>query len=418
MPVTPAAHALESTALRHLRLCADADRLWSILRGVLGGVSDSDARTVRRYEAAYEAFFSGSRALAFWKGRVALHALLRAADLRPGDEVILPGYTCSMVPAAILFAGARPVYVDIRAHDYNMDPAAVEAAITPRTRAMVVQHTYGFPADMDALLSLARRHGLVLIEDCCHALGCTWRGQWLGSFGDAAFFSSQWNKHYTTGLGGMAVIRRADLADRVARLRDCEAYAPGPSRAWLLAVLMLVHHLTVFPTTITAVQRLFRWLAAHGLLIGSASPSEFTATCPPRYFTRMSAVQARVGLVELARLERNLRHRRQLVTFYDDMLDRTPPGVVVQPLVRYPVRVTDRQRVLREAARRFVEIGTWFECPLHPAETDHDAFGYRPGSCPVAEEAARQVVNLPVHPRTTRAAARRAAQLVRPWLVA
>ena len=133
----------------------------------------------------------------FFKGRDALHAILRAANIGSGDQVLLPGYTCVVVPNAINYLGAEPVYVDIEDKTYNIDCDILENGAgslwnPEQTKAIIVQHTYGIPCDMDRILEFAKKHNLFVIEDSCHALGSTWRGQQVGSFGDAAFFSSQW----------------------------------------------------------------------------------------------------------------------------------------------------------------------------------------------------------------------------------
>ena len=124
------------------------------------------------YEAAFSRLLGPDvRAFAFWKGRVALYAILRALGVGAGDEVLIAGFTCVVVPNAVRFAGATPVYADIAPGSYNLDPASAERTITPRTRAMIVQHTLGLPAELDELLALAEQHNLVVIEDCAHTLG-------------------------------------------------------------------------------------------------------------------------------------------------------------------------------------------------------------------------------------------------------
>ncbi|MFN6946977.1 MAG: DegT/DnrJ/EryC1/StrS family aminotransferase, partial [Cytophagaceae bacterium] len=111
-----------------------------------------------------------------------------------GDEVILPGFTCIVVPNAIIYLGAKPVYVDINSETFNIDPQLIEENITEKTKAIIAQHTFGIPADMDKILHIANKHNLFVIEDSCHALGSKYKGKYVGSFGDAAFFSSQWSK--------------------------------------------------------------------------------------------------------------------------------------------------------------------------------------------------------------------------------
>ena len=140
-----------------------------------------------------------------------MYAILRALGVSEGDEVILPGYTCVMDVNPIKYLGARPVYVDIEPATYNLDVRLLEKAITPRTKVIIAQHTYGYPCEMDAILSIAGRHGIPVVEDCCLALGSTYKGKLCGTFGLAAYWSFQWNKPFTTGIGGMATGERQGL---------------------------------------------------------------------------------------------------------------------------------------------------------------------------------------------------------------
>ena len=384
-----------------------------LLRELLIPTLHTPGEAARAYEAGYEAMLPGLKAFTFWKGRVALFSILRGMGIGQGDEVMMPGYTCVVVPGATIYAGAKPVYVDIRASDYNIDPDLLDQAVTPRTKALIVQHTYGVPAQLDRITDWASARDLPIIEDCCHALGCTHRGGLLGTFGKAAFFSSQWNKHYPTALGGVAVVNDADLAGRVGKLRDEECRSPSRRSTWMIAAQILAHHLLVFPSTLLIAQSIFRWLTAKGLVIGSATGEELTNQCPAHYLTAMSDLQARIGLFELARLRRNLSHRHGLAKFYRDQLGNLPADWPDQPLVRYPLRVEDRDAFLAAAFRERIEVGTWFECPLHPKETDHALFDYEFGCCPEAERAAGQVVNLPVHMRVSRKYAERVVDFAR-----
>lgn len=132
----------------------------------------------------------GDRIALFAKGRVALYAILRALEVGPGDEVIVPAFTCVAVPNAIIYTGARPVYVDIDPRTYTIDPAAVEVALTPRTRVVLSQNTFGASADLDALAGIGAAHRLQVVDDCTHGLGGTYRGCPNGSVSPAAFFST------------------------------------------------------------------------------------------------------------------------------------------------------------------------------------------------------------------------------------
>jgi perosamine synthetase len=175
---------------------------------------------VRRFEAEFAARLGVPHALAVSNGTVALHLALAAFGIGPGDEVIVPDLTFAATINAVLYAGAVPVIVDVDPATWNMDPAAVAAAITPRTRALIPVHLYGQPADMDALMALADRHGLVVIEDAAEAAGATYKGRPCGGIGHAGTFSFFSNKLITTGEGGMVVLRDDKAAERARMLRD------------------------------------------------------------------------------------------------------------------------------------------------------------------------------------------------------
>ena len=373
---------------------------------------------VRQFEQAFADWVGGGRGFAFWKGRVALYAILRALGIGAGDEVILPGYTCVMDVNPIKYLGASAAYADIEPVTYNLRPEEIERRITPRTRLIIAQHTYGYPCEMDGVMDVARRHGIDVIEDCCLALGSRYRGRLAGAFGRAAYFSFQWNKPFTTGIGGMAVTADRELAARLERVRE-EMLAPPAKAAGMLALQRLVYRTTIFPRTTALATRLFRWLTRKGLVIGSSSTSEFSPEMASDFFMGMSAGQARAGLRQLRRIEQNLEHRRRMARLYDQLLAEAGwpvppiPEYIDPVLVRYPVRVADKARAVAEAPSHLVELGTWFECPLHPIETPLERYGYQRGACPESERACREVVNLPTHPRADPAAARRSVEFVK-----
>jgi dTDP-4-amino-4,6-dideoxygalactose transaminase/ribosomal protein S18 acetylase RimI-like enzyme len=375
------------------------------------------ADAINAFEHAFAQWLGVRRAFAFWKGRVAMYAILRGLGVGEGDEVILPGYTCVMDVNPIMYLGARPAFVDIEPVTYNMDVDLLEAAITPRTKVIVAQHTYGFPCRMDRIMEIAARHNIPVVEDCCLALGSTYRGKRCGTFGVAAYWSFQWNKPFTTGIGGMATTDDAALAARIDAVCREALRPPSSKAAWMLAAQRLVYRTAIFPRTTAFATMLFRWLTRKGAVVGSSDTCEFSPAMPEGFFTGISAGQARAGLRQMGRIEKNLAHRRSMRAVYDDLLRQAGWPVADLPqdmdpvLVRYPVRVADKARAVAEAPKHLVELGTWFECPLHPIETPLEQYGYHAGMCPVAEKACREVVNLPTHMRAGEATARRSVRL-------
>lgn len=193
---------------------ADSALLMPALQATLASGQIGEGEQVREFELAFAAAFGLPHALAMSSGTAALHASLHLAGVGPGDEVISTAMTAEPTNIAILHAGGRPVFADVDPANGNLDPASVEASITPRTRAILLVHYAGYPVAMEAMLEVARRYGLPLIEDCAHALGAHYRGAPVGTMGDFAIFSFQAIKHLTTGDGGVLVCRdEARLAE-------------------------------------------------------------------------------------------------------------------------------------------------------------------------------------------------------------
>jgi len=372
----------------------------------------------RHYERAVERFFNTGNAFAFWKGRIALYAILNALGVGAGDEIIVPGYTCVMVPGPVIYCGARPVYADIDPCTYGIAPREVERKITGQTKAILVQHTYGIPAAIEEIQQIADSHGIAIIEDCCHTFGGRLNGKLLGSFGRAAFFSAQWNKTFNTGLGGLALIHDRTLAEKVRRLQ-MDMPLPSSRAAAMLAFQLLAYEAVVWPSTATLARRFFRWMAHKGLNMGSSDIKEFGVHIPINYALQAASVQCRVGCAEVGRVEENRQHRQWVTRQYLQalpLLGHSLPdwgNIDDLMLVRLPLRVANKQEVLNKAVMHGVEIGAWFECPLHPAMTDQKAFGYSDGDCPHGEQAAREVINLPTHRRVNAGAIARTLAFVR-----
>jgi perosamine synthetase len=175
---------------------------------------------LEEFEQAVASYASTPFAIGVSSGTAGLHLCMLALDIRPGDEVIVPSFTFVAAANAIRYVGANPVFVDIDPVTLNIDPERTETAITNKTRAIVAVHTFGYPADMEALLSIARRHGLLLIEDACEAIGAELNGKKVGSLGDVGIFAFYPNKQITTGEGGMVVTRHAAVAKKMRALRN------------------------------------------------------------------------------------------------------------------------------------------------------------------------------------------------------
>ncbi|MFQ5486672.1 MAG: DegT/DnrJ/EryC1/StrS family aminotransferase [Desulfobacterales bacterium] len=362
--------------------------------------------TTQIFENQIKDYFKAVGVFTFWKGRVALYTALKALNIGRGDAVMIAGYTCVVVPAAVKALQAKSIFVDIDARTYNINPELLDKSWQPNVKALIVQHTYGIPAEMKPIQAWARQKNIPIIEDCCHSFGSFYEGQLLGTFGEAAFFSTQWSKPFTTGLGGILVVHSEELAQSVTELL-AQIEAPSTLQAALLFGQYLVYKSLVYPRTYALAMLLYHKLSENGLLIGSSENSELQGEQPEDYFKKMSNMQAWIGKHEFRKLKKVNQHRSQLADFYCRELPEY--GFKPVPLrkgeevgfLRYPVQVKNKTELLKLAAQKGVEIGSWFECPLHPIESDLSAFGYHAGDCPVAEKAASEVINLPTHNRVS-----------------
>lgn len=377
------------------------------------------AKIVKQYEARFAEWIEMNCAFSFWKGRVALYALLKGLGIGPGSEVVLPGYTCVMNVNPIKYLGARPVYADIEPDTFNINIDLLPDKISPNTKAIIAQHTYGYPCRMDAIMNIADQNGIPVIEDCCLALGSKYKGKTLGTFGKAAYFSFQWNKPYTTGLGGMAVTNDSGLAGNIEKLRTNQMCPPSNRETFMLWAQLVIYRLFIYPRTTALAQSIFRYLTKKGVVVGSSSRSEFEPTMACDFFKAMSAMQARSGLKQLERAEQNIARRRKIAQLYDELLGekgwqcRNYDRSVMEPvMVRYPVRIGEKNKALAQAPRAGVELGSWFECPLHPIETPLAAYDYEVGMCPQAEKASNEVVNLPLHSRVDERVAKKTVEFI------
>jgi len=199
---------LDGNEERYVRDCLETNWISSL------------GRYITRFEEAFAAWCGMPYGIACSSGTAALHLSLVALGIGPGDEVIVPDFTLIVSANTVILAGAKPVLVDVDPKTWCLDPKRIEEKITPRTKAIMPVHMYGHPCDMPAILEIARRHDLAVIEDCAEAHGAEIAGRKVGTFGDAGCFSFYGNKILTTGEGGMVVVRDAALAAKLRLLRD------------------------------------------------------------------------------------------------------------------------------------------------------------------------------------------------------
>jgi dTDP-4-amino-4,6-dideoxygalactose transaminase len=315
--------------------------------------------TIERFEELIAERTGAPHAVALSSGTAGLHLLARIAGVGPGDEVITSTFSFVASANCFVLEGATPVFADIDPRTLNLDPAAVEAAITERTKAIVAVDIFGYPCDLDELRAIADRHGLALIDDSCEALGAEYKGAPVGSHGTSAVFAFYANKQVATGEGGVVTTHSEDEAELLRSLRNQgRSYEAG------------------------------RWFHHPHLGLNY----------------RWTDLQAAVGLAQLEKLDEILALRREASERYTELL---AGSAVTTPLaddddhVRswfvYVVELdesVDRTRVSAELASQGIECGEYLPC-IHLQPYMRERFGFGEGLCPVAEGVSRRTLALP-----------------------
>jgi perosamine synthetase len=331
----------------------------------------SQGPRVREFERAFAARVGAPDAVATTSCTTALHLALYATGVGPGDEVIVPSLSFIATANAVWQCGAQPVFADIDPLTYNLDPAAAERAITPRTRAIMPVHQVGLPADMDRFLELGRRYGVAIVEDAACAIGATYKDRPIGSLGPLACFSLHPRKVITTGEGGMIAVHDPALADRLRRLR-----------AHAMDVSDLARH------------------SARDVVIEHYPERGFNV--------RMTDMQAAIGLCQLEALDGILERRRRLAERYTDALALIPglqapydPPYAVRTWQSYCVRLTPQSAIGRtELMRSLLADGIPTRRGVMAIHQE-PAYGGTAGSLPHTEAATADVIMLPLFPDMT-----------------
>jgi dTDP-4-amino-4,6-dideoxygalactose transaminase len=315
-------------------------------------------KEVAAFEEEFAAYCGGGQGIGVNSGTSALHLALLAAGVGPGDEVITVPFTFAATVAAIHFTGAAPVFVDIDPVSFTMDPAQLERVITPRTKVILPVHLFGQPADMDPIMEISRRHGILVIEDAAQAHGAEYKGRRAGSLGDMACFSFYPAKNLGAyGEGGAVVTGNREFASAIRKLRDW-----GQSHRYY-------HDLKGF-----------------------------------NY--RMDGMQGAILRVKLRHLERWTETRRAHAALYAAKL--APSGVLTpqaKPYARhvyqiYAIRTAGRDAMVEALHAAQVQCGIHYPIPLHLQKAYADP-RYGEGDFPVAERIAREVISLPMFPELT-----------------
>jgi perosamine synthetase len=343
---------------------AEIDAVVAVLRS--GRLSLGEK--LEEFESECASYTGAPYAVAASSGTAALHLAIRALGIAEGDEVILPSFAFVAVANAVRYERALPVFADVDPCTLNLNPDRIEEAITPRTRAVVVVHTFGVPAQMNEIMRIARRHGLLVVEDACEALGAELGGQRVGTFGDVGVFGFYPNKQITTGEGGVAVTQNLQIAARIRSLRNQ----------------------------------------------GRAAAGERSEYAELGYNYRLSELHCAIGVEQLKRIRQILEAREAAALGYQQALAHI--SLVQLPLMELPegriswfvyvlrmaegISAVQRDRVVAKLAQQGIEAGRYF-APIHLQPAYRDLLPLR-APLPNTESVAGRTLALPFFNRISK----------------
>jgi perosamine synthetase len=337
----------------------------------------------------------------FWKGRVALFTILKSMGIKPGDEVILPGFTCVVVPNAIKYLDAKPIYTDIIEDTLNPTYKQVVDSVTSNTKVIIVQNTFGLSSDVERISEFAKRRGIFTIEDCTHGFGGNYNSKPNGSYCDAAFYSTQWNKPFSTGIGGFAVINNSNFLSQM-RIYSDNLHHPALLDEFRLLLLNLAYKLTMRPKAYWLIRDLYRILSNHGLVIGSSNKAELNSIkMPDDYFKGTTYVQAWLGNRRIKGIEKSLVKRREYALQYTNFLVKhgkihiSEQNFQNHSFLKYPLIVKEREIFQKKAIKAHIPLSDWFVSPIHPVLENFKLWSINLEKIPTAKKISTQIVNLP-----------------------
>ncbi len=379
--------------------------------------------SIQKLEKEFRSYLGVNNVFVFNSGRSALLAILDSLGIVEGDEVLLQGFTCNAAINPILKSGAKPVFVDID-DTLNLDPNDLKKKITSNSKAVMIQHSFGWPAQIDEIVKIVKENNLFLIEDCAHALGSRYKEKLCGTFGDTAFFSFGRDKILSSVFGGLAVTNNHELGKKIVVFRERIKY---PCNSWILQQLLhplLTNYIVMPAYALSAVlgRLVLGFLHILSILSKAVYKKEKRGKSVKQFPKQFPNALAVLALNQFEKLERFNKHRREIAAFYQKgikkdnfILPLDKEKIIVDPVfMRYPVLTDlDTDEILKKARKRkiFLDDG-WRKSPVVPIDTCLEKMNYKLGSCPRAEKISQSIINLPTHINISQKDAKKVINLV------
>lgn len=368
-----------------------------------------------KLEGWFENFYK-EKAFAFSSARGALYAALISLAVVPGDEVLVTGFTCIAVIDAILATGAKPVYIDIQ-KNFQLDFSDMTSKTTKKTKALILQHTFGIPSATKEILHFAKSKNIHIVEDVAHGIGIIDKDKLLGTYGIASIFSLGRDKAFSCVSGGIVITKDEKVAQKIQEFQSKQNVQST------LTVFQNLFHIVAFYILILPLYDFFKLgkilLVTFQKLNLLAKPIDTDELEHfELYYKKLSPALAAIAVSQLKRLKKFNSKREEYAEFYQksiktDMADSLPKNI---PLLRFPLLVDNPEDLKKIARKKHVYLGDWYSNGVDPKGTDLSEIFYEYGMCPTDEYISQHIINLPTYPTMSKKDVEKVVTIVKDYV--
>jgi len=355
--------------------------------------------SIKKVEIWLKDYLNISYAQTFDSGRSSLHFALKALGAKEETEVLVQAYTCLVVTNAIKWTNAKPIYVDIK-NDFNMDPDDLKRKITPKTKILIIQHTFGHPADIDKLIEIAKKHNIKVIEDCAHSLGVKYKNKYTGTYADAAIYSFGGEKVISSVRGGAVATNDKKIYLEIKKYHDTLPET---------ATKKILQHLLKYP--IFSISKILYNIKLGKIILAISKKLSITSLIisnpekegsqDKHYPAKFPNSLASILLNQIKNIDKIQKNRNNKAKLYSKKITNSkitiPQSSKDTKFLRYTILSENRDKIIQTAKENGIILGTWYNHVITPEPQNCDITGYIPGSCRVAEKLSKTSLNLPIN---------------------
>lgn len=359
-----------------------------------------DGKEIKEYQNILKDKLISKHIYTFASGRMGFYSVLKAINIQNDDEIIIPSFTCIVVPNAILYSGAKPIYCDIRVDDFNIDVSKIEKLITSKTKVLYAQHTFGQMCDIEKIVEIAKKYNLIVVEDAALALGAKLNGQYAGTIGDFGYYSTDRSKVINTGLGGIMSLNNEKYLEN---FNNFYKELPFLSEVFTkkIVITFILNLLTLHPS--------FYWLGKfiNGVLakfkvltyfLDEPFTKKSEITKYP-YPVKLSNIFAKIGLSQINSLDENLQNRKEIAKYYNNIFNIYTDEYVEDEkniFLRYSFLIKNRDYWENKFSLK-IDLSIWFKTISSGRNDNFEKIGYSLGQNKISEYVCEHIFNLPTH---------------------